>query len=100
MCAFLHCTVCCLSWVSLKPEQLRQQLHAVEAAAAAGAAEASEQQQAQLDGLSAGHASRIEQLQRELAADAGRRADLEAKLKVRWKAAAYQPTLTMPIKLV
>lgn len=62
--------------------QLRRQLAAAEAAAAAAGETASSQHQAQLEGLSAGHAARIRQLQEELATEACRRADLEARAQV------------------
>jgi hypothetical protein len=64
------------------PPQLKQQLAAAEAAAAATEAQSSSHHQAQLEGLSAGHAARIAQLQVELKAEADRRADLDARLKV------------------
>jgi hypothetical protein len=61
---------------------LKQQLAAAQAAAAAAEEQASSQHQAQLDGLSAGHAARIQQLQSDLAANAAKRADLESQIEV------------------
>lgn len=62
--------------------QLKQQLAAAQTAAVATEEQASSQHQAQLEGLSAGHAARIQQLQLDLAADAAKRADLEGQIKV------------------
>jgi len=62
--------------------QLQHQLGTAQAAAEAGAEQSSQEHQAQLDRLSAKHAARVQQLQDEVAADAARRADVEARLKV------------------
>jgi hypothetical protein len=73
--------VLCAAAVVAAP-QLRQQLAAAQASACASEVEACTQHQAQLDGMSAGHAARVQQLQLELASDAARRAELEDRVQV------------------
>lgn len=62
--------------------QLSQRLSAAEAAANSGLHQAAMHAQEQLEQLSAGHTARVDALRAELAADAARRAEAEAKAQV------------------